>query len=177
MIGFSSVAQVSAASSADVLNWNIFTKSNAILEENGKGKRLDCDAETIQTYIVQSQVDLEGYEGEVENLKDTDPGYLRDIKGCIMQDKVDGFATWSIYIVIMGLIIYMIFSLWAHFLGGWNSSNNDSMGMDPSSGGNNEILDKIKTPLLITGALFLIVLGAVNKFLELVAWLLDAVLG
>ena len=161
-----------------VLEWSIFSKSNALKPENWKGKRIDCSKEQIQNLIEMKQVDENKYEAEIDKIKETDPGYVRDIKGCMMESKMNSLLSWLVYIVIMALIIYTLYIVTITLLGGGKWSGGWQDPFDPGDWGwKDELMWKIKNPLVWAVILFALVLWILNPILKAVVWLIDAIFG
>ena len=166
---------------ASILEWSMFSKSQAWTPEHWKGKKLDCSREQIQSLISLNSLNEDDYSLQIDNLKKTDPGFVQDVKGCLTDGKVDSVLKWFIYLTIIAIIAHILYVLGIWFLGWGKWGGWDSMGMDPMWGWGwgswEDIVGKIKAPLVALWIMFLIALWAINLFLSLISWIKDAVIG
>lgn len=174
-----SASNSTTSSQGAVLEWSMFSRSQAGLESNGAGRALNCRLESTQAMIRLEATDKEAYEVRVAQLQSTDPGYLRDVRGCILQEKADAIIKWLVYLAIIIIIMYILWTLAMTYLGGSGNSQQGGMWMDPMWGGGwqDDTMKKLKPALIALTILFLIVLGTVNAFLQFISWLKDILIG
>lgn len=159
---------------ATIIQWQLLSKQQA---KDSFWDPLDCQSKTIQAYVKKSIERPEEYIQEIENLKKTDPGKVKDIKGCTLERQMDSMIQWIVYIVIIGFVIWTIIIIGKSILWGWKSWGwGDPMGMDTGSWGWGweDLVSQLKTPLIWIVILVLLTLWILNIILRLIAWIFDS---
>ena len=161
---------------ATIIQWKLLSKQQA---KATFWQPLDCQSENLQKYVKKSIENPELYLQEIENLKKTDPGQVKDIKGCTLERQMDSMVQWIVYIVIIGFVIWTVIIIGKSILWGWKSWGWwDSMGMGMDMGGWwgwwNDLTSQLKTPIIWIVILVLLILGILNVALKLVTWIFDS---
>lgn len=156
-----------------VLNWSTFTKSK---REEQLGKPLKCEDNDIITITSKSKDELEVWYEENKDQK----WYISDVKWCLLEEVVDSYATWFIFLWIIILIWHWIFlgikvAIWSEWDSGWMWGWMWGMwgmwGWMWAQGG--WIMWQLKKPLIWIAILVVILVGWLNVILSWLKWLVD----
>ena len=151
-----------------VLSWSLFSERQA---KTNFGQALKC--EDYKDQIAKSVYDPDWFQEDIKWLQSTDPGQIKDIKWCVLENQSNQILRWIIYVAIICFALYTIIIVWKEVISGWKGWNSWGwdQGWDWNWGGWNKVLEKVSVPLWAMWILILIVLGALDLVVKFIAWI------
>lgn len=163
--------EVTPKAEAAVLNWGTFTKS---ARDNTK---LDCSWDKTITDNVKTE-SVRTALFETASPTDAQISLIADVKWCLMESKVDKYATWFIFLWIAVLVWYLIFlgikiAIGSEGEGGWGGGGMPGGGMPGQWGGGGGVWEKVKPAIIGIWVLTFVLVWGLNALLILMKFIVD----
>ena len=162
---------------AAILNYSLLNDSQA---KDTFWKPLDCEDSKIKPFIEQYTTDKKSFDKSMEGFKESDPGFVKDVKGCVLERTINGIIKWIVYLMLIWFIFWAVIIVGTEMLG-WDKWGSDPMGWmggwfwEQGWGSQNKILEKLKTPLWGIAILVLLTLWVLNIFIKIIQFIFDSV--